>query len=589
MTDEELNNLISQTDIVNLVSKYVTLTKKGKNYTGLCPFHNEKTPSFFVSPEKGLATCFGCHKGGNALTFIKEIENVDTKRAIDILCEINGIKNDSYKPTKEDTNKKYYEILNKAKDFYKFYLENDVSSKDAKDYLYNRGLNDEIISEFEIGLSPDNKDTLYQVLTKSGYLELDSYDMGLINNNNQGYYDIFRDRIMFPIKDDQGRTLGFSGRKYRGPDSNDKYINTTDTKIFIKGNNLFNLNLAKKEINKKNRIILHEGQMDVIASYKAGLREAVSSLGTSLTQNQINLISKYTKNVIICYDADKAGIKSSLRAINLFKKNNFNIHLVLLKDNLDPDEMVKKYGADEYLKYFEENIIDDVEYQYRIIIKNIDIDDKEKLNNGLNEAYKLLSSLNSNILEEKYIGLLSRDLNISIDSIKADFDKYKSTYTPGYFEDLFEDRPKKIENKKRFRSLAELRLFIHAKKSKLQALKIDSEINNYLNALSIENQNLWMTLINDYYCKFDEFDEAYFVKLLSKEDMEQYLFINEKLANDIQNYDINDLEKCINKIKVLAIDDEIQMKKNLLRKTQDENKKKELMNDIFLLKKRRGK
>ena len=181
MADDELNNLIANTDIVSLVSRYVSLEKKGKNYMGLCPFHNEKTPSFVVSPEKGIATCFGCHKGGNALTFLKEVENVSTAEAVKMLFEFNGVEYKGNKNFKEDPNKKYFEIMNTAKDFYKTYLNQDVSGVDAIKYLNSRGMDNELIETFDVGLSPNIGDTIYQVLTKSGYLELDISDMSLVD------------------------------------------------------------------------------------------------------------------------------------------------------------------------------------------------------------------------------------------------------------------------------------------------------------------------------------------------------------------------------------------------------------------------
>ena len=212
MTNEEIQNLIDQTDIVSLISKYISLNKKGKNYEACCPFHNEKTPSFVVSPEKKMFNCFGCHTGGNALDFIKKIEGIEFVDALKKLCEFNNVEFKGNNIKKENPNLKYYKIMDVSKSFYKTFLKNDVSGEEAINYLKSRGLNDELIDKFDIGLAPSFGDTLYQVLKSLNYLELDMTDMGLVENNSKGYYDIFSNRIMFPIKDDMGNTLAFSGR-----------------------------------------------------------------------------------------------------------------------------------------------------------------------------------------------------------------------------------------------------------------------------------------------------------------------------------------------------------------------------------------
>ncbi len=399
MNQDEINNLIEQTDIVSLVSKYVKLEKQGKNYKGCCPFHNEKTPSFVVSPDKKMFNCFGCHTGGNALKFIEKIENVEFPESLRLLCEFNGVKYDSNR--RVDPNEKLYKLMDTAKQFYNKFLLNDTSASNALNYLKSRGITDEVINDFEIGLAPANYDTIYQVLTEMDYLEYDISECGLIDmGENSKYHDLFVNRIMFPIKDERNNVLGFSARKYDNDDPKQpKYINSRDTKIYRKGNVLFNLNLAHKDITKKKRVILHEGQMDVIASYKSGLKEAICSLGTAIGDNQIRLLSKYTKNVIIAFDGDKAGVDSSKKAINLFKKNGFDIHLVLFPNGCDPDEFVSKYGSEKYVEYFENNILDETEYLYRVTLLNQNIEDKNVLGKVKKDIFNLIYSLHIQIEE----------------------------------------------------------------------------------------------------------------------------------------------------------------------------------------------
>ena len=244
---DEAEKIINATDIVALVSKYVKLEKQGKNYKGLCPFHNEDTPSFVVSPDKNIAHCFGCNGGGNPVNFLMQIENIDFNEAIRRLAEFNGME---YKgkgnPKKIDPNAKYYKIMSIASEFYQANLEGSTLGASAKKYLYDRGLTDLDIKEFGIGLSPEIGDSLYQVLKESDFLELDMADISLVDKNNNGYHDIFAERIMFPICDMEGRVIAFSARIFNSKDKNQpKYINSRESKIFHKGETLYNFHLAK--------------------------------------------------------------------------------------------------------------------------------------------------------------------------------------------------------------------------------------------------------------------------------------------------------------------------------------------------------
>ena len=573
MNKTEIDNLIKQTDIVSLVSKYVKLEKQGKNYKGLCPFHNEKSPSFFVSPEKNLFNCFGCHTIGGPIEFIKKIENVEFPEALRMLCEFNGVKytNSNYKP---DPNEIYYKIMGTAKEFYNKFLLNDVSSTNALNYLKSRGITDEIINDFEIGLAPNNYDTIYKLLTDMNYLEYDIADCGLIDmGDNNKYHDLFVNRIMFPIKDERNNTLGFSARIYIKDPNQPKYINSRDTKIYRKGQVLFNLNLAKSAITKKNRIILHEGQMDVIASYKSDLKEAICSLGTAIGDNQVKLISKYTKNIIIAFDGDKAGIDSSKKTINLFKKYGFNVHLVLLPDGKDPDEYVAMYGTDSYREYFENNIIDEVEYLYRVTLLNKNLNDKNEFNKVKKEIFNIIHSLNSQIEEEKYLRRFSEFLNSSYDAVLNDYNKLVNNKNHGEVNIV---RP--INLKKDFNREIELRLIYYGMKSKKKALMIDNEIRNALDVFSSGSQSLWISLVYSYYEDHDEFDEKVFLNGISDEAFKQYTILNEVLGKSI-NKDFNDedLNSCIEKIKDmkaemknmilheknLTIDDDTERSRNL--------------------------
>ena len=578
MNQDEINSLNDNTDIVSLVSKYVKLEKQGKNYKGLCPFHNEKTPSFIVSPEKHMYNCFGCHKSGNPLKFIQDIENVDFKSALRMLCEFNGIE---YKdaPIKENPYTKYYKLMNTAKEFYNRFLIDDSSSVKALDYLHQRGITDEIIKDFEIGLAPNNYDTIYHLLSDMNYLELDMADCGLVDlGKNNKYHDLFVDRIMFPIKDDNNNTIAFSARIYEKKADQPKYINSRETKIFKKDTVLFNINNAKREIIKKNRIIIHEGQMDVIAAYKSDLKETVCTLGSSIGDKQAQYISKLTKNVVLCYDGDKAGISSSKKAINLFHKYGFNIHLVLLPDGMDTDEYVMKYGPEKYREYFLGHMVDEIEYLYQIALIGNDLNDKNQLNKVKNEVFNIISSLNSQIEEEKYLKRFSEYLNSSLEAVIGDYNKSKSI---NVVQDI-KPTIKKPEKANKYNSECELRLIYYAMKSKKDALLIDDEIKNDLIAFSSDSVTLWFSLVNTYYEEYDVFDPQKFVNILSDSAFEQYKLLNNVLKKSLnQDFNKEDMMACIKKIKDMKEDIKIKKLHELNLSSTDDTEKSRNVDEMF--------
>ena len=582
MEQDEIDNLIEQTDIVSLVSKYVKLEKRGKNYLGLCPFHNEKTPSFSVSPDKKMYNCFGCHEVGGPIKFIQTIENVNFNEAVKILCDFNGIKYTGAK-IKTDPNVKYYKITDKAKLFYNKFLLNDKSADQALTYLKNRGITDEIIEAFEIGLSPNSYDTVYKVLADMGVLELEMEDVGLVDKSDNGkYHDLFVNRIMFPIKDERNNTLGFSARIFVNDPKQPKYINSRDTKIFRKGTALFNINNAKPEIIKKDRNVIHEGQMDVIAAYKAGIKEVVCSLGTAIGDEQAKKIARLTKNVIICFDGDKAGIESSKKAIKLFKKYNFNVRLVLLPNKMDPDEYVLKFGAEAYNEYFEKNIIDDIEYLYRVALIGNDLSDHNILNKVKKDVFSIISSIDSAILIEKYLKRFSEDLLTTYDSVQNDYEKFKNV--KNHTVEVKQIKSVNIHNVE-----CELRIIYYATKSKRMALDIEKEISNDLDAFSEASISLWVALVNSYYEQYDEFDEQKFVNRLSEDALKQYMLLNEVLGKS-KNKDFNqdDLDECILKIKDIKLKLINKNLENKVLSSNDPTVQSRLIDEMFK-NKRKGK
>lgn len=603
---DEINKIIEATDIVALVSQYVKLEKNGKNYKGLCPFHNEDTPSFIVNPEKRLAHCFGCGSGGNPLKFLMQIENISFPEAIKKLALFNGIEYHDNYIKKEDPNEKYYKIMQVAVDFYQAFYENTEDGLAAKKYLNERGLDDETIKEFNIGLSGKSYDNLYKVLKESNYLELDMTDCGLVDRSDNGtYYDLFRERIMFPIHNEAGLPVGFSARNYLdNPTNPQKYINTRDTKIFNKSDIIFNLHRAKPAILKKKQVILHEGQMDVIATYRAGLKEVVCTMGVALSQNQVNRLKKYTDHVIIMYDSDFAGIKASKAAADLFYKNGFKVNLVLLDLAKDPDEFVKKFGVDEYKNFVESNMLTIDNYTYITSLRKTNLLDTNSVEEFKSEIFNMLMGLNSQTLVDKYLDKLSLDLNSNIESLKTDYNNYQANNQPldygqysseaviysgdvnqyDYIPDY--EEPTTIAKRDELRPEALNKVFYYATYSKSNAKYINEFLSkdDLISAFPESLQSLWMKLYDEYYNNYDDFENGLFLKYLDEDSIElkEYQNIQEYIKG-LKRFDINivynqnDLSDCLEKLKKLKINNEMKHISESIKK--DGNK--EDLNKLF--------
>ena len=583
-TREEIDKVIESTDMVDLVSPYVKLTKQGKSLKGLCPFHNEKTPSFVVSQEKHLAHCFGCGKGGNPIQFLMDIKQISFAEALDELAKKNGIKIDVKlnNANKQDYSK-YYQIFEIVQKVYNQNLTLTKSGKEALKYLYKRGLDDETIKMFQIGLAPNEIDSVYKILKEANYLELDMIDLGIVNSSEKGYYDLFTRRIMFPIADEFGHIIGYSGRLFNNDDPNQpKYVNTKETFLFKKGQVLFNLHNAKTEMLRKKRVILHEGQMDVIAAYRAGLKEAVCTMGTALTIDHARTLKKYTDNVIICFDGDKAGINASKKAINILKQLNMKVHLVLLPNGTDPDDYVCNNGSDAYVNYFENNILDELEYLFEVAFLNKNLNDSIVIEEIKTEAFNLIYNMPGEVLKDKYLKILSTRLNANLDSIIIDYNSYCKPLTNNYpvenysdeeiFDNNFFDDLLDVKPKPKFNNIFEIRLLLYARSSKEKALSIDERISEYFNAFSPVNRNIWIKLINEYYTNNELFDDKKFISLLSPDEQQVYLDNIELARNSIDPYNDADLALLINKMSTKEFKERNKIIDKQIKNLSDEQK-----------------
>lgn len=412
---DKIDEIKSVADIVSVIGDYVELKRAGSNYVGLCPFHNEKTPSFSVSPSKGIFHCFGCGVGGDVISFIMQKEGLSYPEAIKFLADKLGILVETNEVNKEkyEHRKKLFEINNEAKLFYyKNLLINDI----PKEYIKKRNLNNNLINKFIIGYA-DGKNSLYRHLLQKGYQKDDIIEVGLINQDEKGnVYDKFRNRLMFPIIDIRGNVIGFGGRALA--DSRAKYMNSPQSLAYDKSKNVYGVSNLKNST-KVGKIILVEGYMDVISLTNYGFDYAIASLGTSLTHDQAKLIKRYCKNIYICYDGDSAGQNATSRAIEIFKEQDISPNIIVIPDNMDPDDYIKQYGNESFDRLID-NAVDSVIYEYKKILQKYDINDVKEKIQLIDDLTTLLSKLDREVIRDEYIKRFSDDLNIEYLSLKKD-------------------------------------------------------------------------------------------------------------------------------------------------------------------------
>lgn len=431
-----IEEVISQNDIVEVVSEYVTLKKSGRNYMGLCPFHREKSPSFCVSIDKQIFKCFGCSEGGNVITFIMKIENIDFWEAVEMLAERAGIDTTRYEVNNyynkiESTKKDMKDVMYKLnRDVGLFYHNNLIEllkedRNDVKDYIISRKLDIKTINKFGIGYST-GKESLYDYLIRLGYSDEEIMASDIILKSKTGRkYDRFFDRIMFPIFDIRDRTIAFGGRAFGEKVKNKtvpKYYNSQESDIYHKGKTLYLMNFAKR--NKLENIIIVEGYMDAIALQKFGFNNAVASLGTALTENQARLIKKYTDNVIIGYDQDGAGQAATLRGLDILANHGLNVKVLKLdrEDVKDPDEYLNKYGP-ERLQNCINKAISLVEFKISILEKDLNLENFDSKVKFLTGVSNILSKIDNNIERDMYIDKVSKKYGMSPGPILKEVEK----------------------------------------------------------------------------------------------------------------------------------------------------------------------
>ncbi len=403
--NDTIRKIIENVDIVEVIGKEITLEKKGKGYFGLCPFHNDNNPSLSVSREKQIYKCFVCGEAGNVFNFLMKFHNISFKEAVIRLANEIGISlGDSFQ-VKPDKNKIYYDIYDITN---KFFQNNLLSSEGAKarEYLANRHLTMEIIKEFQIGLALRERDTLTKLLTKKGYDLKILNELGLSSND----YDAYIKRIIFPLFNTNGQVNGFSGRIYNGENAN-KYLNTKETPIFKKGENIYNYHRAREEVRKTKFVILMEGFMAVIRAYTIGVKNCIATMGTSLTNDQINLIKRLTNTVYLCLDGDNAGINATLNNGKLLENANMEVKVIPLSDGLDPDDYILKNGGDKFISLIS-NAISYNDFRIRQLKKGVNLGSASEKADYVNAVLKEISLVKDEIKREIMLKNLAKETDI---------------------------------------------------------------------------------------------------------------------------------------------------------------------------------
>ncbi len=408
--NREIREISERLDIVDIVGETVKLSRKGNRYWGLCPFHAEKTPSFSVTPERNMFYCFGCHAGGDIFSFVMKRDGVDFKEALEMLAAKAGINLVSTSGGKDQEHKKkVIEVNQAAAEFYHQMLLSQQGSKALK-YLEQRGIKQETVSTYKLGYAPEQWNTLEEYLLRKGFSKEYVKLSGLIkrNENRNSYYDQFRKRLMFPIFQYNGDILGFGGRVL--DDTLPKYINTPETEIYSKRQVLYGLYQARQAIRSTNQAVLLEGYMDCIKLQQAGINNCIASLGTALTKEQANLLSRYTENVLILYDGDEAGQRETMRAIDILAEEALKVQVVTLPAGKDPDEFLEINGKEEFLQYIQNNKLSYIEFKINRYLKDektLNLEAKVKIVNSIKND---INNLKSPIEKDYYVKILAQKL-----------------------------------------------------------------------------------------------------------------------------------------------------------------------------------
>lgn len=515
-----LDKINEETDIVSLVSEYVHLERSGKNYKGLCPFHDDKSPSFSVSPEKNIAMCMTCRNGGRPINFLRLIKNVSFVDAAIELGDRIGVKVLPNREIKEDPNASYYEIMKLAMEFYELNLFNSESGLKVLKYLNSRGLSEETIKKFKLGYAPNDSNTLYQYLRSSDISVSVMIELGLVSQSKDGnYYDFFRNRLIFPITNRYGKVVAFSARALNKKEQA-KYINSPESMIFKKSEVLYNLNEANLEIRKLNKVIVFEGFFDTISASQARIKNTVATMGTALTDEHVRLIKQTTNNVVLAFDGDNAGSEALMKLIPTLE-NKLNTEVLQLPKGQDPDDYLRKNGRENFLKLIEKETVDHYLFRYNYYYNKTDFNNANDLKTFEDNVKKMLRRATPAIIS-LYTKKLAKALNIEASSIKIE--REQVPLDPYQFDPVPAEKRIKLDNKY---IVAEQRLLILMMRSDIWSERISSNLDiNDFGHIILSQLRL---KISTYYIYNREFSLQEFKDMLNEEEL---TYFEEKIQKD---------------------------------------------------------
>lgn len=523
---ETISDIQKRVNIVDVISKYLPITKRGKNYFAICPFHDDHNPSMSISEEKQIYTCFVCGASGNVFTFVQNYEKISFTSAVKKVASFIGINidiKDDYKAQDDNLIKydKYYNMFSLATKLYQNNIRT-VYGKEAKKYLHNRSIDDDIIKEFNIGLSL-NDNELSKLLESKGHMKEDTVDIGLCGIKDNYTYDIFRGRIMFPLEDSDGKVIGFSGRIYN-TSSDNKYVNSKESVIFKKGNLLYNYKRASEYAREKDYVIVVEGFMDVIRLYTIGIKNVVATMGTAITSYHAKLIRRLSKNIILCFDGDKAGAKATKSALKELEKIDLVPKIIRLEDDLDPDDYIIKKGKESFITHLN-NPMTSLAFKLESDKKDIDFNDYNDISKYISSIASELEKIDDKVVLELTLKKVSKETNVDVETIRS---LIKNNIKE---EKKIIDKPRMLRKNKYEKAEEYLVYYM---------LRDTNVIDIYINKISYLSNKVLGRIVN----KILEFyDKKHYINVT---DFTLYLEDDTELINEVLRIDSYDMPSLVN-------------------------------------------
>ncbi|ALX48108.1 DNA primase [Lentibacillus amyloliquefaciens] len=553
VSEENIEEIRRSNDIVDVIGDYIQLKKQGRNFFGLCPFHGEQTPSFSVTQEKQIFHCFGCGKGGNVITFIMEMEGYTFYEALRLLSDKSGIELPEVSDEqKSSISMESQSILSASEWIAKLYHHLLRYTKDGNEgyrYFKDRGIEDDTIDAFQLGFAPNVKDFTAEFLKKKGFHQQILVKAGLLSlTENNIAADRFRSRVIFPIRNHLGKTVAFGGRTIS--DQEPKYLNSPESELFQKGKLLYNFDLAKKHIRKQSEAVLFEGYMDVISAYQAGVKNAVATLGTSLTDSQARLLRRYVDTVIICYDADAAGNEAAYKAAELLKKTGCQVKIANLRENMDPDDFITEFGAEQFQQEVIKSSLTFTNFYMRYLKKNYNLTLEGDRIQYIEKVLEYLATVDSSVEREYYLQEINDAYNVSMDSLKQEIAGYRQRMGIGkdkINKNRYTNRaPNDNYTKKLLPAFqnAERQLIAYMLQDASVIDKVQEEIGASFN---VDDHKIIATYLYAYYEDHEEPDVSMFVEMLEDDRLKQLVteIAMIPVYDNITHDEINDYIKTI--------------------------------------------